>query len=55
MFSYIEFAFGRLGVMTNQASLLAQVGRGVLIGQSVFRLLSFALEATNSLCAWSDR
>ncbi len=29
----MEFAFGRLGVITTQASLLAQVGDGVLIGQ----------------------
>ncbi len=29
----IEFAFGRLGVITTQALLLAQVGDDVLIGQ----------------------
>ncbi len=35
---WIEFVFGRLGVMTTQASWLAQVGRGVLIGQRVLAI-----------------
>ncbi len=30
---WLEFVFGRLGVMTTQTSWLAQVGRGGLIGQ----------------------
>ncbi len=34
---WLEFALGRLGVMTTQASWLAQVGCGVLIGQSAFK------------------
>ncbi len=37
---WIEFAFGRLGVMATQASWLAQVGRGVLVGQSACWLMS---------------
>ncbi len=34
-----------LGVTTAQASWLAQVGRGALIGQSACRLLAFARES----------
>ncbi len=33
----LKFAFGHLGVTNAQASLLAQVGYGVLIGQSACR------------------
>ncbi len=36
----IEFAFGRLGVMTTQASWLAQAGRDVLIGQRACWLMT---------------
>ncbi len=45
---WIGFAFGRLGVTYAQASWLAQVGRGVLIGQSACRLLASAREAIDS-------
>ncbi len=35
---WLELAFGRLDVTTAQASWLAQVGHGILIGQRAFRL-----------------
>ncbi len=50
---WIEFAFCRLGVTNAQASWLAQVGRGVLIGQSACGLLTFAREAIDSTHAGS--
>ncbi len=39
---WIQFAFGRLAVMTTQASWLAQMGGGVLIGQRVCWLMTHA-------------
>ncbi len=50
-----EFAFGRLGVMTTQASRLAQVGCSVLIGQRACWLMALALESIDSSRAKSDR
>ncbi len=44
----LEFTFGHLGLTNAQASLLVQVGRGVLIVQSVCRLLVYAREAIDS-------
>ncbi len=41
---WVEVAVGHLGVTDAQASFLAQVERGVLIGQSACRLLTFARE-----------
>ncbi len=40
---WIDFAFGRLGLTKAQSSWLAQVGCGVLIGQSACRLLALLL------------
>ncbi len=51
----IEFAFGRLGVMTTQASWLAQGGRGVLVGQRTWWLMTLARESIDSSRAKSDR
>ncbi len=39
---WIEFAFGRLGVITTQTSWLAQAGGGVLIGQRAYWLITQA-------------
>ncbi len=50
----LECAFGRLGVMTTQASWLVQVGRGVLIGQRSCRLMTSARESVESARARSD-
>ncbi len=36
----LEFAFGRLGVMTTKASCLAQMGRDVLICQHACSLMT---------------
>ncbi len=41
--------------MTTQASWLAQVGRGVLIGQRACWLMTYARESIDSLRAKSDR
>ncbi len=51
----IEFAFGRLVVMTTQASWLAQVELGVLIGQRTCWLMTEARESIDSPHAKSDR
>ncbi len=46
---YLEFAFGRLGVTKGQASWLAKVGRGVLIGQGHLKAVGVrAREAIDS-------
>ncbi len=42
---WIEFAFGRLGVITTQASWLAQMGCGVLIDQRACWLMMYARES----------
>ncbi len=51
----VEFAFGRLYMTTAHTPWLAKVGRGVMIGQSVCRLLAFAREAISTTRAMSDR
>ncbi len=44
----LELAFGHLGVMTAQASLLAQMGRRVLIGQHTCRLMTSVEESIDN-------
>ncbi len=51
----IEFSFGRLGVMTTQASWLVQVGNVALIGQRTCWLMTQARESIDSPSGKSDR
>ncbi len=55
VFSWIEFAFGRLSVMTIQASWLEQEGRRVLIGQRACWLITQARESIDRPRAKNDR